>query len=450
MVTANTDSNNVSVLMGSGAGTFAAPVNYPTGTSPWTVAVADVNGDGIADLVTANRLSNNVSVLLGSASGTFAAPVNYTTGTGPTCAAVADINGDGVPDIVVANESANNIGLLLGSGNGTFASQTIYAASNFPRSIAIADFNGDGLRDIAVTAVGNNTFWVLMNTSPGSPVPTFTQQPAGQIVAPGVSASLTASANFFLSPPTYQWRRNGVALTNGGSISGATSATLTINPVSTSDEAIYDVQAFSPSCNGNQHVVTSNTAVLAVTGPAAPTTPANDNCASAQPLPAAGYISFNTATATTDGPQEFNLGFGADPQIHKDVWFTYTATCTGAVTVGTCLSSFDTKVAIYSGTTCPGMPNSAIAGNDDSDCSFFGATKSQVIFNAIAGRTYLIRVGGKNGAAGDAMMTYTCDGSACLTADLGVQGGIAGRDGQLDNNDFIAFINAFFNHTTCP
>ena len=47
-------------------------------------------------------------------------------------------------------------------------------------------------------------------------------------------------------------------------------------------------------------------------------------------------------------------------------------------------------------------------------------------------------------------MNVSCNASACLAADLGVPGGLPGRDGLLDNNDFIAFIDAFFNQTQCP
>ena len=67
------------------------------------MAVGDFNGDGKADLAVANASSNNVSVLLGNGNGTFQAAVNYAAGTGPSSVAVGDFNGDGKADLAVAN-----------------------------------------------------------------------------------------------------------------------------------------------------------------------------------------------------------------------------------------------------------------------------------------------------------------------------------------------------------
>ena len=71
--------------------------------SAQSVAVGDFNGDGALDLVVANRFSNNVSVLLGNGDGTFRTAVNYAAGSSPLSVAVGDFNGDGVLDLVVAN-----------------------------------------------------------------------------------------------------------------------------------------------------------------------------------------------------------------------------------------------------------------------------------------------------------------------------------------------------------
>src|SRR5207302_4496651 len=64
IVTANKNSNNVSVLLGDGTGSFSAATNFAVGSSPNSVAVGDFNGDGKQDLATANSGLANVSVLL--------------------------------------------------------------------------------------------------------------------------------------------------------------------------------------------------------------------------------------------------------------------------------------------------------------------------------------------------------------------------------------------------
>ena len=81
-------------------------MNYGAGTGPESVAVGDFNGDGKADLAVANWDSDNVSVLLGNGNGTFQAAVNYAAGTDPSSVAVGDFNGDGKADLAVANAAA--------------------------------------------------------------------------------------------------------------------------------------------------------------------------------------------------------------------------------------------------------------------------------------------------------------------------------------------------------
>jgi hypothetical protein len=143
--------------------------------------------------------------------------------------------------------------------------------------------------------------------------------------------------------------------------------------------------------------------VITVAGPV-PTTvvggttpPANDNCANAITIPN-GTVFFNTANATTDGPDA--CLFASQTQITKDIWFRYTSpNCETPVTLSTCGSGFDTKIAVYNN-TCPTTAGSQIACNDDSTTCGTGSLQSNLSFTATANTTYLIRVGGYNGASG--------------------------------------------------
>src|SRR5439155_1227514 len=109
-------SNNVSVLLGNGNGTFQTAVNYATGTSPVSVLVAPLTSGGTPGIFTANTVSNNVSVLLGNGEGTFQTATNYALNAGataPNSIAGADLNGAGVLDLVTANSLSNDLTVLL-------------------------------------------------------------------------------------------------------------------------------------------------------------------------------------------------------------------------------------------------------------------------------------------------------------------------------------------------
>ena len=86
-------------LSGNGDGTFRAAVDYGAGEQPYSIAMGDLDGDGVLDLATANSNSNNVSVLLGNGDGTFRPALYFVAGTTPLSVAIGDLDGDGVLDL---------------------------------------------------------------------------------------------------------------------------------------------------------------------------------------------------------------------------------------------------------------------------------------------------------------------------------------------------------------
>jgi subtilisin-like proprotein convertase family protein len=156
----------VSILAGTVSG-FAPPVNVPVRTQPSYVVVGEFNGDTKPDLAVANFGSNNLSILLGTGSGTFTFAADVPTGSGPVALAVADFNEDTKADLAVANYNSNTVQFFTGSGTGTFAGAGQVSTGSIPISLAVADVNADGHLDLAVAYRGLSEVKVLFNNGSG-------------------------------------------------------------------------------------------------------------------------------------------------------------------------------------------------------------------------------------------------------------------------------------------
>jgi len=247
-------SNTVSIRLGDGAGGFSGTTEVSVGSTPYSVAVGDFNGDGKQDLAVANAGSNTVSIRLGDGAGGFSGTTEISVGSVPRSVAVGDFNVDGKQDIATADDLSNTVSIRLGDGAGGFSVQPDVSVGGRPWSVAIGDFNNDAKDDIAAANYNSDTVSIRLGDGAGG----FSVQPDVSVGNHPQSVAIGdfnndgkqdfAVSNFFAAPGTVSIRLGDGA----GGFSGTTEVTVGSGPhsVSIGDFNNDGKQDFAVATNG--------------------------------------------------------------------------------------------------------------------------------------------------------------------------------------------------------
>lgn len=259
LVTGNRFADTVSVLLGNGAGGFSPAVATSVDPGPLSVgieavAVADLNNDGKQDLITANFQGDSVSVLLGDGAGGFSS----TIGTAvvfdtPLSVAVGDLNDDGNQDVVTANRDADVVSVLLGNGAGGFAPALATTVGDAPSSVAVVDLNGDARQDVVTANHDGDSVSVLLGNGAGgfgTPAPATS---AGDGTASVAAADLNGDGDQDLVAANANGNTVSVLLGNG--VGGLTAAS---GPAPSVGGAPQSVAVADLDNDGTQDLVTAN------------------------------------------------------------------------------------------------------------------------------------------------------------------------------------------------
>jgi hypothetical protein len=150
----------IKVWRNNGNGTFSAPIEFATGQGPVGIVIADFTGDSKPDVVTANYGGSSISILrhnglTGNSAG-FLAPVTFSTGNHAEKIAAADVNNNGILDVVVGGQVGTGfdatLAVMINTGNGNFAAPVAYDPAPDARfdstAVALTDLDNDGDVDL--------------------------------------------------------------------------------------------------------------------------------------------------------------------------------------------------------------------------------------------------------------------------------------------------------------
>ncbi len=169
----NGSAQDLAILSGTGGGGFMAPIPYTVGRNPTAVVARDLDGDGKPDIIVAPRTGDNVIVLKNTSVTPGFSFVNGATYSlkamsSPSALLLEDLTGDVYPELVTANYMDSSVSVFIGNSGGVFSGPKNTTVGNQVLALAAGDVNGDGKKDLAALSYSGRSVSVLKGTGDGS------------------------------------------------------------------------------------------------------------------------------------------------------------------------------------------------------------------------------------------------------------------------------------------
>lgn len=408
-----------------GSVSFATKVDFATGANPYSVVIGDLDMNGLPDLAVAgsyNGTGGNCATTFRNTSSagviSFAAKVDFAVGTTPYSIAIADLTGDGKPDLALTNSVSNTVSFLRNTSVGSiaFAAKVDKTTGTNPFSVSLADFNSDGRPDAIVANNNANTVSVFRNQE-GAPAMTSA---AVVNVCNGASIALSLSST---SAATYSWLTTDNVNTTGESTTAQTGSLINdviSNPGLTTQPLAYAVTPSSTigcGIGAEQNVVVTSIPTPVMTSASVLTS--CSSCPFAFPLTANVVSSFtwiaadnsntvgeSTTLQTTSTISQTITNYAA---VSQPVTYTVTptstaGTCAGTPQIVTATITGDTVPVIISFTPLSGPIGTTvtITGRHfnpvtSNNVVFFGAEMAQVLYSSFDSMVVVVPAGASNG-----------------------------------------------------
>jgi hypothetical protein len=213
-------------------------------------------------------------------------------------------------------------------------------------------------------------------------------------------------------------------------------------PSSTMNASLTCANTFTGSGSNSINQILNHKNSRTCLHPCVPPPPPDNNTCQDRIVVTDGSTPFSNQDATTEGPDEpDNCTFLGNTQINNDVWFEYTATCTGEMTVSLCDSSILTKLGIYAGSVCPTQPDTV----DACDVISCPNGRSTITMKVSQGENFIIRAGARTTQMGDGILDIVCEEVSAPDCPEDLNG-----DGVVNVADLLILFEAWGSCPGCP